>query len=92
MEIEKNLFMKRVAEKLGINQELLKKEIHKKEVQLKPKSGSQKQTIKIHIDPVEVHLIQLLLEYPQKTSSCGKRKGVGLFSASGIEEFGRKNC
>ena len=39
-EIEKNLFIKRIAEKLGINQELLKKEIHKKNVQLKPKSGS----------------------------------------------------
>jgi DNA primase len=75
-EIEKNLFIKRIAEKLGINQELLKKEIHKKNVQLKPKRLVDKTNIKVHIDPVEVHLIRLLLEYPQKTASGGKRKGV----------------
>ena len=37
-EIEKNLFIKRIAEKLGIDQELLKRETHKKEVHAQTRS------------------------------------------------------
>jgi DNA primase len=61
-EIEKNLFIKRIAEKLGIDQELLKKEMHKKEVQFKPKSVVPKQRPVVAIDPVEINLICLMLE------------------------------
>ena len=89
-EIEKNLFIRRIAEKLGINQELLKKEIHKKNVQLKPKSGSQKQTIDHHIDPVEVHLIWLLLEYPQKTARMESEKVFDFFLHTELKNLGEK--
>jgi DNA primase len=89
-EIEKNLFIKRVAEKLGIAQELLKKEIHKKDVQLKPKGGSQKQTIDPHIDPVEVHLIRFLLEYPQKTAYVESEKVFDFFLHPELKSLGEK--
>ena len=89
-EIEKNLFIKRVAEKLGIPQELLKKEIHKKDVQLKPKGGSQKKTIDAHIDPVEVHLIRLLLEYPQKTTYVESEKVLDFFLHPELKHLGEK--
>ena len=89
-EIEKNLFIKRVAEKLGIAQELLKKEIHKKDVQLKPKGGNQKQTIDTHIDPVEVHLVGLLLEYPQKTAYVENEKVLDFFLHPELKNLGEK--
>jgi len=89
-EIEKNLFIKRVAEKLGISQELLKKEIHKKNVHLKPKDGSQKKTIDAHIDPVEVHLIRLLLEYPQKTTYVESEKVLDFFLHPELKHLGEK--
>jgi DNA primase len=89
-EIERNLFIKRVAEKLGIPQELLKKEIHKKDVQLKPKGGSQKKTIDAHIDPVEVHLIRLLLEYPQKTTYVESEKVLDFFLHPALKNLGEK--
>jgi DNA primase len=89
-EIEKNLFIKRVAEKLGIDQELLKKEIHKKDVQLKPKGVSQKQTVDTHIDPVEVHLIRLLLEYPQKTAYVEVEKVLDYFLHPELKNLGEK--
>lgn len=89
-EIERNLFIKRVAEKLGIPQELLKKEIHKKDVQLKPKGGSQKKTIDAHIDPVEVHLIRLLLEYPQKTTYVESEKVLDFFLHPELKHLGEK--
>jgi DNA primase len=89
-EIEKNLFIRRIAEKLGINQELLKKEIHKKNVQLKPKSGSPKHTNDTHIDPVEVHLIRLLLESPQKTAYLENEKVFDFFLHPELKNLGEK--
>ena len=88
--IEKNLFIKRIAEKSGINQELLKKEIHKKDVQLKPKSGSPKHANDTHIDPVEVHLIRLLLEYPQKTAYVENEKMFDFFLQPELKNLGEK--
>jgi DNA primase len=89
-DIEKNLFIKRIAEKLGIDQELLKKEIHKKDVQFKPKGGSQKQTIDPRIDPVEVHLIRLLLDYPQKTAYVESEKVLDFFLHPELKNLGEK--
>ncbi len=89
-EIERNLFIKRVAEKLGIPQELLKKEIHKKDVQLKPKGGIQKKTIDANIDPVEVHLIRLLLEYPQKTTYVESENVLDFFLHPALKNLGEK--
>jgi DNA primase len=88
--IEKNLFVKRVAEKLGINQELLKKEIHKKDVQLKPKVGIQKQTIDPQIDPVEMHFIRLLLEYPQKITHVESENVLDFFLHPELKNLGEK--
>ncbi|MGA2781428.1 MAG: DNA primase [Smithella sp.] len=88
--IEKNIFVKRVAEKLGINQELLKKEIHKKEVQIKSKTVSEKQNIKVQFDPVEVHLIQLLLEYPQKIAQAESEKVLDDFLHTELKNLGEK--
>lgn len=64
---EKDLFIKRVAEKTGINEELLIKETYKNVKQREPKNGKDKLQSNINDDLMEVHLIQLLLEYPQKT-------------------------
>ena len=92
MKYEKNLFIKRIAEKLGIDQELLKKEIHKKEVQIKPKTAAKSKTIELQIDPVEVHLIRLLLEYPQKTAQVESEKVLDFFLHPELKNSGRKNC
>ena len=89
-EIEKNLFIRRIAEKSGINQELLKKEIHKKDVQFKPGSGSSKRTNNPHIDPVEVHLIRLLLESPQRTADVEKEKVLDFFLHPELKNLGEK--
>ena len=58
---EKSLFIKRIAEKTGINEELLIKE----QTRQQPKKAGVKPQINISSDVVELHLIQLLLEYPK---------------------------
>jgi DNA primase len=89
-EIEKNLFIKRIAEKLGIDQELLKKEIHRKEVQLKPKAEVPRQRPTEKIDPVEVNLIRLMLEYPQKTAQVESEGILDYFLHPALKHLGGK--
>ena len=68
-EIEKNLFLKRISEKLGIDQALLKRELQRR------KDGDPKRDIAKSVkpadqaapNPLEISLIRLLLEYPQQT-------------------------
>ena len=88
--IEKNLFIKRVSEKLGIAQELLKKEINEKDTQLRPNGAIEKQTVDPHIDPVEIHLIRLLLEYPQKTAYVESEKVLDFFLHPELKNLGGK--
>jgi len=87
--IEKNLFIKRIAEKTGINQELLKKEIHKNETQIKPKIAIQKSS-QVQIDPVEINLIRLLLEYPQRAIVAEKENILYFFLQPQLKVLGAK--
>ena len=89
-EIEKNLFIKRIAEKLGIDQTLLKREIHRKEVHVKPTSVSPKQEVKMNINPLEINLIRLLLEYPQKAIQIEDEKILDYFLQPELNNLGEK--
>ncbi|KAF0154878.1 MAG: DNA primase [Syntrophaceae bacterium] len=89
-EIEKNLFIKRIAEKLGIDQALLKREVHRKEVHIKSKSVSPKQDVKIIMNPLELNLIRLLLEYPQKAIQVEDEEILNYFMESELKTLGKK--
>ncbi len=89
-EIEKNLFIKRIAEKLGIDQALLKREVHRKEVHIKPKSVSPKQDVKITMNPLEINLIRLLLEYPQKAIQIDDEEILDYFMEPELKTLGKK--
>jgi DNA primase len=65
-EIERNLFIKRIAEKTGIDQALLKREIHRKPASAQSRAGVKKTSPRIAVNPLEFNLIRLMLEYPQK--------------------------
>lgn len=88
--IEKNLFIKRIAEKTGINQELLKKEIHKNETQIKSKIAAQKKSPQVQIDPVELNLIRLLLDFPQKTVQMEKDNLLDFFLHPELKNLAEK--
>lgn len=87
---EKDLFIKRIAEKTGINEELLIKETYKNEMQIEPKSGKEKLQFNVNNDLVEVHLIQLLLEYPQKTIQAENENILDYFLQPKLRVIGKK--
>ncbi len=79
-EMEKNLFLKRISEKLGIEQELLKKESHRKESRIKTgEAEAVTPNQQVGIDPLEVNLIRLLIEYPQKIAPLERENVFDFF-------------
>ena len=87
---EKDIFIKRIAEKTGINQELLIKEAFKNEMQIAPKMGKERQQLNINSDLVEMHLIQLLLEYPQKVTQIENENILDFFLQPELKVLGEK--
>lgn len=88
--IEKNLFIRRIAGKLGIDQELLKREIHSKEAHVNSRSVSPRQDVKMNVNPLEVNLIRLLLEYPQKAIQIEDEKILDYFLQPELKNLGEK--
>jgi DNA primase len=84
---EKDLFIKRIAEKTGLDQEILIQEAYNKERKKQHVEG-QKQNQKIHVDPVEVNLIRLLLEYPQKTMQVESENILDYFLQPELKTLG----
>lgn len=86
--IEKNLFIKRIAEKLGIDQTLLKREAHGKAVHGYPVRGSLNSPMQVSVSPLEMNLIRLMLEYPYKTLFVEDEGISGFFT----DPFLKKLC
>jgi len=83
---EKALFIKRIAEKTGINEELLIRELPRteiKHIRTKPRHD-------INADTVELHLIQLMLEYPQKIIQAEKENILSYFLQPKVKSLGEK--
>jgi DNA primase len=83
---EKALFIKRIAEKTGINEELLIRELPRTEIKYirtKPRHD-------INADTVELHLIQLMLEYPQKIIQAEKENILSYFLQPKVKSLGEK--
>ncbi len=87
---EKDLFIKRIAEKTGINEELLIKETYKNVTQREPKRGKEELQSNVNNDLVELHLIQLLLEYPQKTIQVENENILDYFLQPQLRVIGKK--
>jgi DNA primase len=87
---EKDLFIKRIAEKTGINEELLIKETYKNAPQGEQKGGKTKQPVNINNDVVELHLIQLMLEYPQKITQVENENILDYFLQPDLQNLGKK--
>ncbi len=86
--IEKNLFVKRISEKLGIDQSLLKQEVHRREGQGRSTIGVA--DVKLNVNPLEMNLICLMLEYPQKTELIEQEKILDLFMDIRLKSLGEK--
>ncbi len=85
--VERNLFVKRVSERIGIDQKLLKDKVEKASPGRKaagPAPSPEKRMEKVDI--VELNLIYMMLEYPEKVPVAARE---GILDCFGSEELKR---
>ena len=66
--VERNLFIKRVAERLNVDQEVLKEEVGRGLSHAGSAVASLKKDASREVDRVELNLIHMILEYPDRIS------------------------
>ena len=89
-ENERDLFIKRVSEKLGFNQELLTKEVNRA---LKVPTGKSPDALRerdSEIDMVELSLIHIMLEYPHKIPEIVKKKIFDCFMSANLQSLAER--
>jgi len=87
---EKNLFIRRIAEKTGLNEELLLRETYAHGVKNEAQNDKSRPSIDINRDGVELHLIQLMMEYPQKINQVEHDGVLDYFLQPALRNLGKK--
>ena len=87
---ERDLFIRRVSEKLGLNQELLTKEINRavKTQTVHPVSAEREPGM--DIDTVELSLIHIMLEYPLKISEIVRQDIFDFFMSTNLQSLAHR--
>ena len=87
---ERDLFIRRVSEKLGLNQELLTKEINRavKTQTVHPVSAEREPGM--DIDTVELSLIHIMLEYPLKISEIVRQDIFDFFMSANLQSLAHR--
>lgn len=88
--VQRNLFIKRVSEKVGIDQGILKDEVNKKLVHRKSPSGQRatpanKREI---VDQIELNLIHMIIEYPDRIPAVAHEKIFDYFLSKPLKDVG----
>lgn len=86
--IDRNLFIKRVSEKLGIDQELLKREIIRTLPVSSDAGTMQREGHPVEIANLELDLIYLLLIHPEKQSHMVQANVLDYFTNKNLKQFG----
>jgi DNA primase len=87
--IDRNLFIKRVSEMLGIDQELLKNEIFHT-LPAMTNAGESGRDRREEIDKLELNLIHLLLIHPEKCNRLAQTSILGYFTNMELKKFGKR--
>ena len=86
--LQRNIFLKRMSERLGIDQELLKTEINKAGLARKPSDSIRQAAGKKEFDPIELGLIRILLHIPEMAGVAAKKEIFSFFLDEDLKQFG----
>ncbi len=88
--VERNLFVKRVAEKLDVDEEVLKGEV-RRGLQHHPAAataGPQRRKADAAMDPLELSLIRMMLEHPGRAAAVGEFGVLDCFRTEELKMLG----
>ncbi|MBN2514787.1 MAG: DNA primase [Deltaproteobacteria bacterium] len=88
--VQRNLFIKRVSEKVGIDQGILKDEVSKKLARHKSSSGQRVVPAKKReiVDQIELNLIHMIMEYPDRIPVVANNRIFDYFLSRPLKEIG----
>ncbi len=87
--VEQNLFIKRVSEKLGIDQKLLKEKVRETSAHYKTTPGTSPSANKAEkVDMVELNLIYMMMEYPEKVPLVIQEGILDCFTSETLKKLG----
>jgi DNA primase len=91
--VERNLFVKKVAESLNVDQEVLKTEVqrvlaHPSPAPALPPPGPPRPKAAGEYDPLELSLVQMMLEYPARIPVVAAAGVLGCFANEELRLFG----
>ena len=87
---ERELFIKRVSEKLGLNQEFLTREVNRALKESDGKTAEASEERNVEIDSVELSLIHIMLEYPHKIPQIVKEDILDCFMSVNLKSLAEK--
>ena len=87
---ERELFIKRVSEKLGLNQEILTKEVNQALKISSRKTAALPKERNMEIDMVELSLIHIMLEYPRKIPEIARGNIIECFMSANLKSIAKK--
>jgi DNA primase len=87
---ERDLFIRRVSEKLGINQELLTKEVNRTVKASTVNPGAVSTEPDMDIDTVELSLIHIMLEYPHKIPEIVQKNILNCFLSANLKSLAKR--
>jgi DNA primase len=87
--VQRNLFIKRVSEKLGVDQRQLKAEINKDLRESSySKSGGFDTKKAVNVDAAELNLVYMMVEYPEKVAIAAEKKVLDYFIDPNLKKLG----
>ncbi|MDQ5985379.1 MAG: DNA primase [Syntrophus sp. SKADARSKE-3] len=91
--VERNLFVRRIAERLGVDEGLLKNEVASQaKVTANRVSEAQEMPVRkeapVHIDAVELSLILMMLSYPRKIDQVKQSNVLAYFVTESLKTLG----
>lgn len=86
--LQRNIFLKRMSERLGIDQELLKSEINKANLAQKPTDRIRQAEKKKEFDQIELGLIRMLLHKPEMIRIAAEKEIFACFLDEELKQFG----
>jgi len=86
-ESDRDLFIKRVSERIGLNQELLTKEVNRALKVSTGKLAGKSKDLNIDVDMVELSLVHIMLEYPYKIPEIVQADILNYLTNSDLRAF-----
>ncbi len=86
--VERGQFMQRVAERLGVDETLVRQEVSRLEASQRRQEAPPARRAAGPVDPVELSLIQMMIENPERVPEIDRENVLACFTSDSLKSLG----